>query len=171
MNNFQVKLRKWRESDTNALAKHANNINIARFLTDAFPYPYSMDDANIYISNVKDEDPVKCFAIDLNGDAIGSIGIFPQSDVHRKNAEMGYWLSEEYWGRGIMPEAIRQIVAYGFETFDINRIFARPYGHNIKSQRVLEKAGFVLEARFEKTLIKNNKFVDELIYATRMIKH
>ena len=168
MNNFQVKLRKWQESDTNALAKHANNINIARFLTDAFPHPYSMDDAKTYILKVKDEDPVKCFAIDLNGEAIGSIGVFPQSDVHRKNAEMGYWLSEDYWGKGIMPEAIRQMVAYGFETFDINRIFARPYGHNLKSQRVLEKAGFVLEARFEKTLIKNDEFVDELIYATRL---
>ena len=162
-----ITLRKWCDSDIESLAKYANNINIARFLTDAFPHPYSIEDANAYISIVKDENPTKCFVIDLNGEAIGSIGIFPQADVHRKNAEMGYWLAEEFWGRGIMPQAIRLIVDYGFMTFDITRIFARPYGHNLKSQRVLEKAGFILEVRFEKTLFKNGEFVDELIYAIR----
>ena len=137
------------------------------FRSDAFPYPYTVEDAKAYISIVKAENPTKCFAIDLNGEAIGSIGIFPQADVHRKNAETGYFLAEEFWGQGIMPEAIRQIVEYGFKTFDITRIFARPYGHNLKSQRVLEKAGFILEARFEKALFKNGEFVDELIYAFR----
>ena len=162
-----ITLRKWRDSDLESLAKYANNYNIARFLTDAFPHPYSIEDAKAYISMVKDENPTKCFAIDLNGEAIGSIGIFPQADVHRKNAEMGYWLSEKFWGQGIIPEAIRQIVDYGFKTFDITRIFARPYGHNLKSQRVLEKAGFTLEARFEKALFKNDEFVDELIFGIR----
>ena len=162
-----ITLRKWEESDIESLVKYANNYGIARFLTDAFPYPYTMEDAKAYISIVKDENPTKCFAIDFNGEAIGSIGIFPQADVHRKNAEMGYWLSEKFWGQGIMPEAIRPIVEYGFKTFDITRIFARPYGHNLKSQRVLEKAGFTLEARFEKALFKNGEFVDELIYAIR----
>ena len=162
-----ITLRKWCDSDLESLAKYADNYEIARFLTDAFPYPYTVEDAKAYILMVKDENPVKCFAIDLNGEAIGSIGIFPQADVHRKNAEMGYWLAEEFWGQGIMPEAIGQIVDYGFRTFDITRIFARPYGHNLKSQRVLVKAGFVLEARFEKALFKHGEFVDELIYAIR----
>ena len=162
-----ITLRKWSESDVETLAKNANNYNIARFLTDAFPHPYTTEDAIAFISKMKDENPAKCFAIDLNGEAIGSIGIFPQTDVHRKNAEMGYWLAENFWGQGIMPEAIRLIVDYGFKTFDITRIFARPYGHNLKSQRVLEKAEFTLEARFDKTLFKNGEFVDELIYAIR----
>ena len=162
-----ITLRKWCDSDIESLAKYANNYNIARYLTNAFPYPYSIEDAKAYISIVKAENPTKCFAIDLNGEAIGSIGIFPQADVHRKNAETGYFLAEEFWGQGIMPEAIRQIVDYGFKTFDITRIFARPYGHNLKSQRVLEKAGFTLEARFEKALFKNGEFVDELIYGIR----
>ena len=162
-----ITLRKWEESDIEALAKYANNYNIAKFLTDIFPHPYTIEDTKAYISTVKDENPKKCFAIDLNGEAIGSIGIFPQTDIHRKNAEVGYFLSEEFWGQGVMPEALRQIVDYGFKTFDITRIFARSYDHNLKSQRVLEKAGFTLEARFEKTLFKNGEFVDELIYAIR----
>ena len=162
-----ITLRKWCESDEETLAKYANNNDIARFLTDAFPHPYSLDDAKVFISSVKDENPTKCFAIDLNGEAIGSIGIHPQSDVHRRNAEIGYFLAEKFWGQGIMPEAIRQIVKYGFETFDITRIYARPFGHNLKSQRVLEKAGFALEARFENAIFKNGGFTDELIYAIR----
>jgi Acetyltransferases, including N-acetylases of ribosomal proteins len=167
MKNNKITLRKWCDSDEESLAEYANNNNIARFLTDAFPHPYSLDDAKAFISSVKDENPTKCFAIDLNGEAIGSIGIHPQSDVHRRNAEIGYFLAEKFWGQGIIPEAIRQIVKYGFETFDITRIYARPFGHNLKSQRVLKKVGFTLEARFENALFKNGEFTDELIYAIR----
>jgi ribosomal-protein-alanine N-acetyltransferase len=107
----------------------------------------------------------KVFAIEVDGIACGSIGIFPQTDVHRKNAEMGYWLAEDYWGRGIITEAIERTIEYGFRTFDINRIFARPYATNRASQRVLEKAGMRLEARFEKSLFKNGEFLDECIYS------
>ena len=162
-----ITLRKWCDSDIETLAKYANNYNIAQYLTDAFPHPYTIEDAKAYISTVKDENPTKCFAIDLNGEAIGSIGIFPQAGVHRKNAEIGYFLAEDFWGQRIMPEAIRLIVDYGFKTYDITRIFARPFGHNLKSQRVLEKTGFTQEARFEKVLFKNGEFIDELIYAIR----
>jgi RimJ/RimL family protein N-acetyltransferase len=80
---------------------------------------------------------------------------------------MGYWLAEDYWGKGIMPEAIRQMVEYSFNNLDIDRIFARPFGINIASQRVLEKAGFILEARFEKTILKNGEHLDEMYYAVR----
>lgn len=112
-----------------------------------------------------DESPQKVFAIEVNGEAAGSIGIFPQSDIHEKSAEIGYWLSEKYWGNGIMPGAIAEIVAYGFETFDIVRIYARPFSTNKDSQRVLEKAGFVLEARLKKALYKSGEYMDELIYS------
>jgi RimJ/RimL family protein N-acetyltransferase len=80
---------------------------------------------------------------------------------------MGYWLAEEYWGRSIMPEAIRQIVDYGFRTFGIERIFARPFGSNERSHKVLQKAGFTFEARFEKTIIKDGYIDDELWFAIR----
>jgi len=80
---------------------------------------------------------------------------------------LGYWLAESYWGKGIITQAIRAIVDYGFETFEIDRIFARPFGSNIASQKVLEKVGFILEARLIKTIWKNGRYEDELIYAKR----
>ncbi|OFY85105.1 MAG: GNAT family N-acetyltransferase [Bacteroidetes bacterium RIFCSPLOWO2_12_FULL_35_15] len=162
-----IKLRPWTSNDIETLAKFANNINIAKNLTNKFPSPYTIEDARIFIESFNTEFPVKVMAIEVNNEAVGSIGIFPQEDIACKNAELGYLLSEEYWGKGIMPEAIIQMVEYGFKTFDITRIFARPFGPNIASQRVLEKAGFTLEARFEKTFFKNGEYLDELIYAIR----
>lgn len=162
---MEFKLRKWNISDSKNVVKHANNYNIAKFLTDAFPYPYTEEDAKQYIQLVLEENPVKVFAIDIEGEAVGSIGIFPQSDIHKKNAEIGYWLSEYYWGKGIMAEAIKSIVEYGFRTFDITRIFARPFGTNRQSQSVLIKAGFKQEAVFHKALYKNNEFIDEVYFS------
>jgi [ribosomal protein S5]-alanine N-acetyltransferase len=106
-------------------------------------------------------------AIDINGEAIGGIGIHPKDDIECKNAEMGYWLGEPFWGNGIITKAVLQMVDYGFVNFEIDRIFARPFGTNIASQKVLEKTGFVLEARFAKTLFKFGEYQDELIYAIR----
>jgi [ribosomal protein S5]-alanine N-acetyltransferase len=160
-----VKLRPWSILDMDNIVKYANNKKIADNLTDAFPFPYSREDAIDFFNRFKDFDPPRVFAIEVGGVACGSIGISPQTDVHRKNAEIGYWLAEEYWGQGIITEAVRQIVEYGFRTFDINRIFARPYATNIPSHRVLEKAGLKLEARFEKSIFKNGQYLDELIFS------
>ena len=157
-------LRKWRDSDLESLVRHANNFKIAKNLTDQFPHPYSPEDGVAYLDMIRDDDPVKVFAIEVNGEAVGSIGIFPQSDIHRKGAEIGYWLAEDYWGNGIIPRAIERVVRYGFETFDITRVFARPFGTNAASQRVLEKANFKQEARLERALFKNGEYKDELIY-------
>lgn len=158
-------LRKFRGSDLASLVKYADNYNIARFLTNAFPYPYTEDDGRKFLSMASNNTGI--FAIDINGEAVGSIGIFPQSDIHEKNAEMGYWLAESFWGHGIMPRAIKEMVEYGFRTLDITRIFARPFSTNPSSQRVLEKAGFVFEARLKDALYKNGEYMDELIYAIR----
>jgi len=160
-----LKLRRWNEADLNNLVKYANNRNVAKWLTNQFPHPYMKEDGKTYLSMIANENPIKVFAIEVNGKAVGSIGIFPQSDIHEKSAEMGYWLAEEYWGQGIMTKAIQEIVEYGFRTFDIVRIFARPFSTNLKSQRVLEKAGFVFEARLKNALFKNGEFMDEIIYA------
>ncbi|MBK6962786.1 MAG: GNAT family N-acetyltransferase [Bacteroidales bacterium] len=164
---MQFELRKWQPSDLESLVKHANNYNIARFLTDQFPHPYTIQDGERFLENVLSHDPPKILAIFVQGEAVGSIGVFPQQDIHCVNAEMGYWLSEEWWGRGIMSSAIRRMVDYGFSTFTVDRIFARPFGSNTASQRVLQKAGFRLEARFEKTLLKNGELLDELVYGIR----
>ena len=162
---MNIKLRKWSEADLDNLVKYANNQNVAKWLTNGFPHPYTYEAGKAYLSMIANDNPTKVFAIEVNGEAVGSIGIFPQTDIHEKNAEMGYWLAEEYWGKGIMTQAIREIVEYGFSTFEIVRIFARPFSTNLKSQRVLEKAGFELEARLKRALFKNGKFMDELTYA------
>jgi len=164
---MEFRLRKWEMSDIDSMVKHADNYNIAKFLTNQFPHPYAREDGLDYISSIIGDNPPKAMAIEINSEAVGSIGIFPQSDIHCKNAEMGYWLSEQYWGKGIMTNAIKEMVKYGFENFDLDRIFARPFGSNRASQRVLEKAGFTLEGRFEKVLFKNDEYMDELIYAIR----
>ena len=161
---MDIKLKKWSEADLDSLVKYANNWNVAKWLTNGFPHPYTQEDGKAYLSMIANDNPTKVFAIEVNEEAVGSIGIFPQSDLHEKSAEMGYWLAEEFWGQGIMPKAIQEIVEYGFRTFDIVRIFARPFSTNLKSQRVLEKVGFKLEARLEKALFKNGEFMDELIY-------
>ena len=157
-------LRPWRSSDLDSLVKHADNYNIAKWLTDQFPHPYTYESGKSYIEMVGKDNPAKVFAIEIDGEAAGSIGVFPQSDIHQKSAEIGYWLSEKFWRNGIMSSAIRDIVKYGFDSFDIVRIYARPFSTNIGSQKVLEKAGFTLEARLKKAIFKKGELMDELIY-------
>jgi len=160
-------LRPFRETDLKSLVKYANNYNIAKFLTNQFPHPYTDEDGRMFISSVSNNNPANVFAVVVNDEAAGSIGVFPQSDIHEKNAEMGYWLAEPFWGKGIMTSAINETVEYGFKTFGITRIFARPFSSNPASQRVLEKAGFVCEARLKNAIYKNGSYFDELIYSKR----
>jgi len=136
-------------------------------MTDQFPHPYSMDKGKAFIAFATSNNPVHILAISIDDQAVGGIGIHPQSDIHSNNAELGYWLGEPFWGQGIVSSAIEKMVDYGFKNFNINRIFARPFGSNIPSQRVLEKNGFVLEARFHQTIMKHGQFEDELVYAIR----
>ena len=163
-------LRPWNINDLDCLVKFANNPNIAKFMTDGFPYPYSVENGKTFIEFAIKDDPIHIFAIDIDDRAVGGIGIHPQADIHRKNMELGYWLAEPFWGKGVMTKAIIQIVDFGFKTYDIDRIFARPFGTNIASQKVLEKAGFILEAKFERALFKNGEYLDELVYAVRRNK-
>ena len=164
---MQYKLRPWNINDLDSLVEYANNKKIADNLTDKFPHPYSEENGIAFISFASDFEKHRIFAIDIEGRACGGIGLHPQDDVYRKNAELGYWLGEPYWGKGIITTAIKEMVDWGFANLEIDRIFARPYGRNKGSQRVLEKAGFVLEAKFEKTLWKNGQYEDELVYAVR----
>lgn len=160
-----VKLRPFRHEDAASLALHANNPNIAANLNDGFPQPYTMDDARDFILRMKQDYPAKVLAIEVNGEACGAIGVFPQQNVQRLNAELGYWLSEDHWGKGITSAAVKMILKYAFAHFDIIRIYARPFPFNIPSQKVLEKAGLKLEARIKNGLVKHNTVYDELIYS------
>lgn len=164
---MEFHLRPWNSNDLKSLVKYANNKKIADNLTDKFPYPYTEEYGMAFIDYTKTHKPTIVFAIDIEGAAVGGVGVHPQTDISRKNAELGYWLAEPFWGNGITTEAVKQIVDYGFKELDINRIYARPFDSNIASKRILEKVGFVFEARFEKTLIKNNVFQDELFYSVR----
>jgi RimJ/RimL family protein N-acetyltransferase len=164
---MEIKLRTWKQEDLVDLVHNANNPKIAERLTDAFPSPYTLVSGQEFLDRVMKQDPCEVLAIDLNGKVIGNIGIHPQNDVNRLNAELGYFIGKEYWGKGYASEAIKLMVEYGFRNFPIERIFARPFGSNLASQRVLEKAGFVLEARINGILIKNGKIEDELIYGIR----
>ncbi len=164
---MDVQLRPWQLSDIPSLIKHANNPNIARQLTNQFPHPYTEEHAKAFIEMATSHEPTRIMAIAIDSEACGGIGIHPQSDVYCKNAEMGYWLSEMHWGKGIISMLIPKMVRYGFDKFPIERIYARPYGRNKASQRALEKSGFKLEATLEKTFYKDGEFQDEMIYAVR----
>jgi ribosomal-protein-alanine N-acetyltransferase len=167
---MQFELRPFVLSDLNSLVKHANNYNIAKNLSNKFAFPYTTDHGMAFINLALSATPAEIFAITINNEVVGSIGVHPKTDIHCKNAEIGYWIAEEYWGNGIIPEAVKQMVNYGFKTFDITRIYASTYEVNTGSQRVLEKAGFVLEAEFKETLYKNGTIYNEVVYGIRVPK-
>ena len=160
-------LRSWSIEDLDDLVIFADNFKIAKFMTDQFPHPYTKEKAKTFIEMTLKATPINIFAIESDKQAIGGIGLHLQTDIQCKNAELGYWLAEPFWNMGIITKAINQMVEYGFNTFPIDRIFARPFGTNMASRRVLEKTGYTLEGKFEKTLFKNGEYLDELIYAIR----
>ena len=164
---MEFTLRPWNINDLDSLVFHANDFDIAKNLTDKFPFPYTKEHGTAFIEMAIADNPIHIFAIDINGFAVGGIGIHPQQDIMKKNAELGYWLGKQYWNKGIVSKAIVQMVDFGFKTYDITRIFAGTFGTNIASQKVLEKAGFVLEARLKNIVFKNGEFQDDLIYAVR----
>ncbi|MBL7764808.1 MAG: GNAT family N-acetyltransferase [Chitinophagaceae bacterium] len=164
---MNIILRNWTEQDAPRLASLANDPDIAANMTDLFPSPYLEEHARGFIQMANSHDPANIRCIEFEGEAVGGIGIHPQQDIYRKNAELGYWLGKDYWGKGIITEAIRLMLPYAFQHWDIERIYARPYGRNLGSQKVLEKNGFTLEARLPQTIFKLGQFEDELIYAFR----
>ena len=160
-------LRPWAMSDLDTLVVYADNYEIAKNLTNHFPHPYTRESGEGFIAMASKKEPYNVFAIDVKVEAVGAIGVHPQGDIFSKNAEMGYWLAEPFWGKGIMTEAIRRMLDYSFKTWEVDRVFARPFGSNLGSQHVLEKVGFTLEARFDKTIWKDGRYEDELVYAFR----
>ena len=162
-----IALRHWEMDDLSDLVTYANNPRIAQNLTDLFPHPYSREDGIAFIQMTKNLRDGVIFCVTVDDKVAGSIGIFIQKDIMRRNAELGYWIAEPFWGKGVCTIAVKLIVRYGFEHFDIDRIFARPYGRNIASQKVLMNADFGFEARFHKNIIKNGKLEDELFFGIR----
>ena len=159
-------VRPWRVEDAQSLASEANNRKIWRNVRDAFPHPYTLDDARAWLeASAAAGEASTNFAIEVGGRAVGGIGYRPLDDVHRRSADFGYWLGESFWGRRIATEAARMFAEYIFESTNLVRLEARVYAWNPASARVLEKAGFEFEGRRVKGCFKDGEFVDELIYA------
>lgn len=162
-----VRLREWEKEDSPDLALTINNKKVQDNLRDGIPYPYTEKDADDFIHKTltAEKDTQYAFAITYNGKVIGSIGVFRKDNVHRLTAELGYYVAEAYWGKGVMTNAVKQICAFVFEYTDILRIFASPLVTNHASCRVLEKAGFAFEGCLRQNVIKNGQVLDMKLYS------
>jgi RimJ/RimL family protein N-acetyltransferase len=158
-------IRSWHARDAAAIVRHANNRKIWLNLRDRFPFPYTIGDAHAYLRHVRQTSPETFFAITVDDAPVGSIGFVLQQDVERVSAEVGYWLGEDFWGRGLATHAVRAITRYAVEHHYLTRLFALPFAHNVASCRVLEKAGYVLEAQLRRSAIKDGVVVDQRQYA------
>ena len=161
------KIRKWRPSDAAELAKVLSDKEILDNLRDGLPYPYTEQDGAAFISAMlaADERETFAFAVTVQDKAVGSIGVFRQGNVHRRTAELGYYIAKEYRGKGMMAEAVRQVCTYVFDNSDILRIYAEPFSYNAASCRVLEKAGFQYEGTLRCNAVKNGRILDMKMYA------
>ena len=161
------RIRKWELTDAGDLAAALSNKKVQNDLRDGLPYPYTEQDAKEYISLMltADENNTFAFAVTIDGKVIGSIGAFRQDNIHRQSAELGYYIAEEYWGKGIMTEAVKQLCDHVFTHTDIIRIYAEPFAYNIGSCRVLEKAGFQCEGTLRGNAVKHGRVLDMKLYS------
>ena len=158
-------IRNWKIEDAPSLAKYANNSKIWINLRDVFPHPYGLKDANAFISRAVEADPATMFAIATGSEAIGGIGLMLGKDVHRFTAEMGYWLAEPYWGKGVMTPTVQFLADWAFQNLKLHRISAEPYATNTASHKVLEKAGFTREGVLRSSVFKDGKILDQFVYS------
>jgi ribosomal-protein-alanine N-acetyltransferase len=161
----RCRLRPFREGDQASIVRYANNRRVWLNLRDAFPHPYTRADADAWVRRVAGLEPPTQCAIEIAGEVVGSIGLTLQEDVHRRSAEIGYWLGEPVWGRGLMNEAVPAFTAYALATFDLCRLYAAVFEWNAASARVLAKAGYVLEGRLRKSVLKDGHTIDQLLFA------
>jgi RimJ/RimL family protein N-acetyltransferase len=161
------KIRQWRESDAPDLASALSNKKILDNLRDGLPFPYTEKDGLDFIKAMlsAEKNDTFPFAVTVDDKAIGSIAVFRQGNIHRLIGELGYYIAEEYWGNGIMTQAVRQICEYVFKNSDLIRIYAEPFAYNTASCRVLEKAGFQLEGVLRNNAIKNGEVLDMKMYS------
>jgi len=158
-------VRAWRPDDVSSLVEHANNRNVSRRLRDRFPHPYGLEHGQGFLTWVGQQETPSVWAIAVNGRAVGGIGLQLGQDVERVSAEIGYWLGEAFWGRGIATAALEAVTAPAFEAFDLSRIFAVPFAANPASVRVLEKAGYLREGHLRQSAIKDGVIQDQYLYA------
>lgn len=164
---MECKIRQWKAEDAAMLAENLNNKRVMDNLCDGLPFPYTEKDALDYINAMlyADKNSVFAFAIEYGGAVVGSIGVFRQQNIHFRTAELGYYIGERYWNKGITTAAVKQACDYVFENTDIVRIFAEPFARNAASCRVLEKAGFECEGVLRANAFKNGITEDMKLYA------
>lgn len=160
-----AQVRPWRPEDGPSLVRHANNRNVSLNLRDTFPHPYTPADAEQWLAFATSLRPPTHFAIAVAGEAVGGIGYQPQADVLRRSAEIGFWLGEPFWGRGIATAALAAVSAQAFAATDLCRLYAYVFEWNPASARVLEKAGYVREAVLRRAVVKDGKTIDQFLYA------
>lgn len=157
-------LRPWREDDALSLVRYADNPRVSGCMRDGFPSPYTQDDARRFIAMATSPGHALLLAVEVAGEAAGGIGIHPLCDVYRRTAEIGYWLGEPFWGKGIITDAVRALVPVVFQQTDLIRIQAGVFSGNSASMRVLEKAGFSREAVHRNAVTKKEVVMDEVVY-------
>ena len=164
---MDCRIRKWDPADAKDLSAVLSNAKIHDNLRDGLPYPYTEQDGLDFISAMlsADANETFAFAITTEGKVIGSIGVFRQGNIHRRTAELGYYIAEAYWGKGLMTKAVRQICRYVFDNSDILRIYAELFAFNAASCRVLEKAGFQYEGTLRSNAVKNGNVIDMKMYS------
>ncbi len=165
MRSEKVVLRKLTDNDKSSLAQLANNIKIWNNVRDILPHPYTIDDAISFINSIKNENLQKNLAIEYDDAFCGMIGLIPQQDVYKKTAEIGYWLGEPFWNKGIATTAVKLITEYGFHQLHFVRIHTGIFEYNIGSMKVLEKNGYKKDGVFEKNIFKNGKLINEHRYS------
>jgi ribosomal-protein-alanine N-acetyltransferase len=158
-------LRPWRDGDQYDLVRHANNRQVWLGLRDRFPHPYTLADAEAFLTRVQAQDPITIFEITVADRPVGGIGLVLGDDVERISAEIGYWLGEEFWGRGIATAAVRGLTRHALATGDLNRVFAVPYSDNAASIRVLRKCSYRHEGTLRGSAIKDGRIRDQELYA------
>ena len=158
-------LRPWRLGDEDALVRQADDPRISQFLRDRFPNPYRREHADFWISQVATQEPTLDFAIVLDGQPIGGVGLETMSDVYAIGAELGYWLGVRHWGRGYATEAVAAITDYAFATLELLRVQAAVYAPNVGSARVLEKCGYAREGTLRRAASKRGAVLDVHLYA------
>lgn len=158
-------IRSWRWEDIPSLVRHANNRRVWRNLRDRFPHPYTVSHGEHWIRQATAATPQTDFTIAMGEEAIGGIGLDLQTDVFRRSAELGIWLGEAYWGRGIGTEAVRAMTDFAFTHFDVCRVYGGVFEWNPASMRMLEKAGYSLEGCLRKSVTKDGQTIDQMLYA------
>jgi RimJ/RimL family protein N-acetyltransferase len=160
-----LQVRSWRKADLDALLRHANNPKIAANLRDQFPHPYTRRDAIDYLNFVRDQRPERSFALQHGDEAVGALGFQIGVDISRVSAEIGYWVGESFWGRGLATRAVGAITDWAFSEYRLTRVFAMVFAYNAPSIRVLEKAGFQKEGILRRSAMKNGVVLDQVMYA------